>query len=178
MPKKFMKRIMPNHDLIKNSRSLRMFGSLLHDANLWHLNRRSAAGAFAVGLFCAFIPVPFQMILAAAAAIPLRVNLPLSVAMVWVSNPITMPPMFYFCYMVGTWIIGAPSQAFSFELSWQWLMNSIETIGPAFLLGCLICGMVASAAGYLSIRLLWRQSVVNAWRERALARAAQLRKPK
>lgn len=167
MPRKFFQRIMPNHEAIKSSRSLKIFGRLLHDANLWHLNRRSASGAFAIGLFCAFIPVPFQMVLAAALAIPFRVNLPLSVALVWVSNPITMPALFYLCYLVGTWIIGAPSQPFHFELSWQWLADSITTLGPAFLLGCLVLGTLASIIGYFVIRLLWRQSVVSAWRARA-----------
>ncbi|WP_417664999.1 DUF2062 domain-containing protein [Pseudidiomarina sp.] len=167
MPRKFIQRIMPNHETVRNSRSLQVFGKLLHDANLWHLNRRSAAGGFAVGLFCAFIPVPFQMVLAAAAAIPFRVNLPLSVALVWVSNPITMPVLFYFCYLIGTWLLGQPSQAFAFELSWQWLGHSITTIGPAFLLGCLIMAIVSSLVGYFTISLLWRQSVVSAWRERA-----------
>lgn len=167
MPRKFIQRIMPNHETVKNSRSLKIFGRLLHDANLWHLNRRSAAGAFAVGLFFAFIPVPFQMVLAAAAAIPFRVNLPLSVALVWVSNPITMPVLFYFCYLVGAFILDQPSQVFSFELSWRWLGESIATIGPAFLLGCFIMAVVSSIIGYFAINLLWRQSVVNAWRERA-----------
>ncbi|MBA1330154.1 ATP-binding protein, partial [Candidatus Endoriftia persephone str. Guaymas] len=94
MPKHLIKRLTPDHEMIRNHRHLQCFGKLLHDANLWHLNRRSAAGAFAVGLFMAFIPVPFQMILAAGAAILFRVNLPLSVALVWVTNPITIPPIF------------------------------------------------------------------------------------
>ncbi|SFR37922.1 hypothetical protein SAMN04488070_0241 [Pseudidiomarina maritima] len=167
MPRKFIQRIMPKHETVRNSKSLKVFGKLLHDANLWHLNRRSAAGGFAVGLFFAFIPVPFQMVLAAAAAIPFRVNLPLSVALVWVSNPITMPVLFYFCYLLGNWIIGEPAQAFTFELSWHWLAQSIATIGPAFLLGCLIMAVVSSVVGYFTISLLWRQSVVSAWRQRA-----------
>lgn len=166
MPKKFFQRIMPRHETVKNSRSLKIFGRLLHDANLWHMNRRSASGAFAIGLFCAFIPVPFQMVLAAAAAIPFRVNLPLSVALVWVSNPITMPVLFYFCYLIGAMILDQPERQFMFELSWEWLGNSVTTIGPAFLLGCLIMAVVSSIVGYFAIRLLWRQSVVNAWRAR------------
>lgn len=166
MPRKFIRSIMPSHESIRASRSLKLFGKLLHDANLWHLNRRSASGAFAVGLFCAFIPVPFQMFLAAGAAIPMRVNLPLSVSLVWVSNPITMPPLFYICYLVGSWVIGEPPQPFAFEASWEWLVSSINTIGPAFLLGCFILGLLASVTGYITIRLLWRQSVVRAWRAR------------
>src|SRR5690554_5249096 len=167
MPRKFIRRIMPKHEAVKNSKSLKIFGSLLHDANLWHLNRRSASGSFAVGLFCAFIPVPFQMLIAAAAAISFRVNLPLSVSLVWISNPITMPVLFYFCYLLGAWLINAPSQPFAFELSWQWLAHSISTIGPAFLLGCLIMAVISGILGYFTISLLWRKSVVNAWRLRA-----------
>jgi uncharacterized protein (DUF2062 family) len=49
-----------------------------------------------VGLFCAFIPVPFQMLLAAPSAIIFSANLPVSIALVWITNPITMPPIFFF----------------------------------------------------------------------------------
>lgn len=166
MARRIVKRLMPDHEKIRQSKAIQLFGSLLHDANLWHLNRRSASGAFAVGLFTAFIPVPFQMLLAAAAAIPFRVNLPLSVGLVWVSNPITMPPIFYLCYRVGNWLLAAPPQPFSFELSWQWLANSVSTIGPSLLLGCLVLGTLSSVIGYLGIRLLWRRSVIKAWRNR------------
>ena len=46
------------------------------------------------------------MLLAALIAIWLKVNLPLSVALVWVSNPITMGPMFYFAYKLGALLMG------------------------------------------------------------------------
>ncbi|RUO81504.1 DUF2062 domain-containing protein [Idiomarina tyrosinivorans] len=166
MARKFIKRFMPDHEKIRHHKGLKIFGTLLHDANLWHLNRRSASGAFAVGLFYAFVPVPFQMLLAAATAIPLRVNLPLAVGLVWVSNPITMPPLFYLCYLVGSAVLQQPPSHFQFELSWAWLGESISTIGPAFLLGCAIFGTVSSLVGYFGIRWLWRYSVVRAWRKR------------
>ena len=65
MPKKTIKKLMPDHQKIKSNKHLQIFGDLLHNGNLWHLNRRSVAKAFAVGLFFAFVPVPFQMVLAA-----------------------------------------------------------------------------------------------------------------
>ena len=110
MPKKFIKRHAPDKEAIRDHKYMRIFGKLLYDPNLWHLNRRSVSGAFAVGLFWAFIPIPFQMVTAAATAIPARVNLPISVALVWITNPITMPPMFYSTYRVGTWILDEPAQ--------------------------------------------------------------------
>lgn len=147
-----------------------VFGKLLHEPNLWHLNRRSAAGAFGVGLFFAFWPVPFQMWLSAAAAIPLRVNLPLSVATVWITNPFTMPPIFYAAYKVGSTVLGTDMGEFAFELSWQWVLQSLSTIGPAFLLGCLICSVIAGIAGYYGLNWLWRWSVVKSWQARKARR--------
>ena len=130
MPRKLIKKYLPDHQKIKQNKTINIFGDLLHDANLWHLNRRSARGAFAIGLFNAFVPVPFQMWLSALAAIVFKVNLPLSVALVWISNPLTMPPMFYGCYLVGEWILGETGHDFAFEPSWDWLVHSRSTIGP------------------------------------------------
>ncbi|MBU2968359.1 DUF2062 domain-containing protein [Pseudoalteromonas sp. C2R02] len=166
MAKKIIQRFLPDHDKIKNNKSLKIFGSLLHDANLWHLNRRSARGAFAIGLFFAFIPVPFQMLLAAALAIPFRVNLPLSVALVWITNPLTMPPIFYGSYLVGSTVLGQNSQDFSFEPTVQWLLDSLSTIGPAFMLGSLICASIAALIGYFGSDILWQTSVRRAWKNR------------
>jgi uncharacterized protein (DUF2062 family) len=166
MPKKTIQKFLPDHNKVKQQKSLKIFGSLLHDANLWHLNRRSARGAFSVGLFFAFIPVPFQMVLAAACAIPFRVNLPLSVALVWLTNPLTMPPIFYCSYRVGVFALGQETQPFYFEASWEWLVESLSTIGPAFMVGSLICASIAALIGYFGIDWLWRHSVNKAWNSR------------
>ncbi|MBC3767012.1 DUF2062 domain-containing protein [Neptunicella marina] len=170
MPKKLLKRFIPDHQSIKQNKFIALFGTLLHDANLWHLNRRSAAGALGIGLFYAFWPVPFQMWLSAATAIPLRVNLPLSVATVWITNPFTMPPIFYGAYLVGAWLLNTPPVSFEFEASWQWVVQSLETIGPAFLLGCGVCGIFFGLLGYFGLHLIWRCSVSRAWKQRQLAR--------
>ncbi|WP_448554867.1 DUF2062 domain-containing protein [Thalassotalea montiporae] len=167
MPKKVIKRIMPDHHTIKSNKHLKIFGDLLHNANLWHLNRRSVAKAFAVGLFFAFIPVPFQMLLAAGTAIIVHSNLPLSIGLVWITNPLTMPAIFYGCYIVGTWVVGAQEQAFNFEASWQWVVDSLQTIGPAFLVGCGVLAVAFAVIGYFGIQLLWRYSVAKEWKKRA-----------
>lgn len=133
MPKKLIKRFMPSHDRIKQQKALKIFGSVLYNPNLWCLNRRSAAGAFAVGLFIAFVPLPSQMIMAAGVAILCGVNLPLSVALVWISNPITMPVLFYFAYRVGAWLLHCPEQDFHFELSRIFfLIKSVQLVLPCY----------------------------------------------
>ncbi|MEZ8823031.1 DUF2062 domain-containing protein [Vibrio sp. 10N.261.55.A7] len=167
MPRKFIRRFMPDHAVIKRQKALKIFGNVLYNPNLWSLNRRSAAGAFAVGLFMAFVPLPSQMLMAAGLAIACGVNLPLSVALVWISNPITMPVMFYCAYKVGAVALNVPAQSFHFELSWEFLLTQMHTIGPPFLLGCLICGIVAAMIGYFGIKGLWRYSVVRSWQQRS-----------
>ena len=83
--RKILRRYLPGHEAIRDSRWLRPFsGSLLHP-DLWHLTRRSAAGAVATGLACGLIPGPFQMLGAALVALLFRVNLPLALfaVLVW-----------------------------------------------------------------------------------------------
>jgi uncharacterized protein (DUF2062 family) len=166
MPKKIIKRMMPDHQAIKENKYLKIFGNLLHNANLWHLNRHSVAKAFAVGLFFAFIPVPFQMVLAAGIAIIVHANLPLSIALVWITNPLTIPFIFYACYLVGTWVLAVPEQEFTFQASWQWALDSLSTIGPAFLVGCGVLALTFSILGYFVIQILWRYQTIKAWKSR------------
>ena len=166
MPKKLIKRWMPDHQTIKNNKHLKIFGDLLHNPNLWHLNRKSISKAFAVGLFFAFMPVPFQMVLAAGMAIIVHANLPLAIALVWITNPITMPAIFYCCYVVGTWILNTPYQDFTFQLSWEWVIESLSTIGPALIVGSLVLGSLFSLLGYFTIRLIWRYNISRTWKKR------------
>lgn len=171
MPKRIIKRYLPDPHKIRSHKHLRFFGDLLHDPNLWHLNRRSVAGAFSVGLFSAFVPVPFQMILGAAGAILWRVNLPLSVGLVWLTNPVTMPPVFFFCYKLGTWILGErPHEGVTFALSYEWIMGELSTIWQPFLLGCLLMGTISAVLGNIAMRLLWRLHVARYLQKRRARR--------
>lgn len=170
MPRKFIRRYLPHHDTIRGHRHLSWLGTLLHDPNLWHLNRRSVSGAFAVGLFCAFIPVPFQMVIAALIAILARVNLPISVVLVWLTNPLTMGPIFFFAYKVGTWILGATIHPAATEsLSIEWVMQELQVIWKPFLLGSFVCGSVSALLGYVGMRLAWRLHLVRRWKARRAA---------
>jgi len=166
MPRKFIQRFFPEPATLRNRRELRFLGTLLDDPFLFHLNRHSVAGACALGLFVAFIPVPGQMLIAALLAILLRVNLVLSVAMVWTTNPLTMPPIFYFCYRVGSWVMDKHPERMPFTLTLEWFWQELGVIWQPFLLGCFIVGISISALAYLMVNLLWRLSVIRAMRRR------------
>ena len=164
MPRKLLERLVP-HRRVREHPSLRLFGAAALHANLWHLNRRSVARAFAIGLFCALLPIPGQMVAAAGLAILFASNLPLAVMLVWVTNPVTIPPIFLTCYLVGRWILGTPPQPFDFKWSLEWIMELPAIALPLFT-GSLVCGLAAALVGYVSASLFWRWYVVRIWRTR------------
>mgnify|MGYP003321982944 CR=1 FL=1 len=62
---------------MRNHAILRFLGHRLLKTELWNLHRRSVGGAFFIGLSCAFLPIPTQMLVAASMAIIGRCNIPL-----------------------------------------------------------------------------------------------------
>ena len=166
MPKNLLKKYMPSHETIKSHKNLQFLGDKLHDPNLWHFNRHSVSLAFAVGLFCAWIPTPGQMAIAAIGAFYFRGNLPISVGLVWITNPVTMPPLFYFAYLVGLWFTNSAPPSDNFEFSVDGVLSELGNVWEPFLLGCFIAGIISSSIGYFSIDYFWRRHIVKKWAER------------
>lgn len=175
MPKRLLKSFMPNAARIREIKSLQSLGDWIYEPNLWHLNRYSASMAFFVGLFVAFIPIPGQMPVAALVALLVRCNLPLAVGLVWLTNPVTMPPLFYMAYRVGALILDVPAGQMAFELSFDWLGSQLAYIWQPFLLGCLVCGLFFGSLGYFVISLLWRWRVSIQWTARKRRRANRMK---
>jgi len=174
MPRHYLRRVLPSPRKIREEGVVKLFGRVVQNPNLWHLNRHSVALAFAVGLFMAFVPVPGQTLLAVAAAILLGCNLPISIVVVFVSNPITMPPLFFTAYKLGAWLLSESPRSIEFEISIDWLVNSLAGIWQPFLLGCLAMGALCAVVGYLAVQIIWRIHVLQSWRERRRRRARQL----
>lgn len=173
MPKKTIKLIVPSPARIRQVKGLHLLGDWVYASNLWHVNRYSASMACFVGLFVAFMPIPGQVLLAAILAVLFSCNLPLSVALVFLTNPVTMAPIFFMAYQVGALIIDVPVQDVQFELSFFWLGNSLVAIWKPFLLGCLICGLFSGSLGYFVMSIGWRWHVAHRWHERKRTRASR-----
>lgn len=171
MPKKLLRRYLPNPSDIRRHPVLRPVSKWLQDPEIWHLHRRSVAGAAFIGLFCAFLPIPFQMLLAAALAIFSHCNLPLSVALVWITNPLTIPPIFYFTYRLGAWLLDIEVEVQAIELTWDWWRENIGKIGYPLVFGSVVCGWVSGVTGFILVRVGWRLHVLRRWRERQARRA-------
>lgn len=156
MLRKWLKRWTPDAGTLRSTPGLHFLGDWLDNPNLFHLNRRSVSLAFLVGLFFCYIPAPGQALMAAAGALMIRANLPISVALVWVSNPFTMPFFALSAYSAGAWMMGLPMVSVPEELSFAWF----KTLWQPFLLGSVALGVVAGTLGYLLIQLFWRWNLL------------------
>ncbi|OGR17662.1 MAG: hypothetical protein A2X81_06430 [Desulfobacterales bacterium GWB2_56_26] len=79
----------------------------------WVLKLRSSpraiAGGLGVGMFIAFTPtVGLQVILALIAATICNVNRPAAIVPVWITNPVTVAPVYTFNYWLGTFFYPGP----------------------------------------------------------------------
>lgn len=170
MSRKLLRRYLPNPAQVRRKSALRPLRIFLNRPEIWHLNRRSISGAVFIGLFCAFLPLPFQMLLAGALAVASRRNLPVSVALVWISNPLTFAPMFYFAYRLGAWLLDMRLEAVSIEPSLDWWLRNLDDIAIPLLWGSLMCGWVAGLTGFVAVRALWRLDIRRRWNDRRARR--------
>lgn len=168
MARKLFRRFVPDTDKIRSHKHLQFLGQWLHNPMLWHLNRRSVAGGAAVGLFMAFVPMPFQMLPAALLSVIFKFNVPIAVALVWITNPFTIAPITYFAYKLGILLLGLPEHDIAFEPSWQWLVTELKWIWQPLLLGSFVVSAVSATLGYFLVHALWRMHVVRDWKRRKL----------
>jgi len=158
MIRKWSKKISQNQHKIRESGSLKIFGDLLHRKELWNLNRSTVSKGVSIGLFWAFIPVPFQMVFSTLFALYFRGNVAISVSMVWITNPLTMPPIFYLCYKFGAAILHREEVPFHFEASFDWMCAQFDTLVVPLFLGSFIIACTLSFVGYFLIRYMWFHS--------------------
>ena len=176
MPRKIIRRFLPDIKELLNRPSLGWIRSLPQDPNLLHLNRHSVSLAVFIGIFCAFVPIPIQTLMVIAMCFWLGANLPLAMVIIWMSNPLTIPPMFYLTYKLGSYILGTTLGDFSVTLSWAWFSQlGSEILLPLFV-GSVLAGTVLASIGYFFVLFLWRWKVIKDWEQRKNIRQAKKQK--
>jgi len=168
---------MPDHGAIHDNRWLAPFRRTLLHPRLWHLNRRSAAGGVAAGLFCGLLPPPFQMLSAAICAVLFRINLPLAIFTTLYTNPVTFVPLYVAAYWLGMRIVGGPLNGGHFVTppdfsavhpadSLLALINWLAQLGWPLVVGVLVMASVFALLGYAGVRIAWRMWLVRHWHRR------------
>lgn len=166
MAKKFIKRFLPDPKKILASKHLQILGRRIQNPNLWHLNRYSVSSGMSIGIFIALMPIPFQMLTAAILALIFKANLPIAVALTWITNPLTTPAIVVFCYQIGSILIGEQPKHIKFQFTYEWLMSEFHRYGVPFLIGSVVVAIFAALLINFVLRLFWRYSTSKAWRER------------
>lgn len=172
----WLTRHVPTRDTIGEYRVLRPFAPHLSHPSLWRMNRRSVPRGVAVGLFVAVI-IPFMhTVIAALLAIPTRANVAVAAVVTLVVNPLTIPPMYYAAYRIGSWELhhDAPlldqqaTERFSSELSRA--LFWIHHASGAIAVGVLTLAVLLAAVGYLLSSFGWRLWSGSRWQQRRQAR--------
>ena len=166
MLKRRLRKWIPTPGKLRQHRSLKMFGSWVEETHLWQLSRTTTAKAFAIGLYCAMLPVPGQMIISTALAIVFSANIPLSFSLIFITNPLTMPAIYFAAYKLGAWILGTEPLDVEFEASWTWFTQSLDEIWIPLLVGSQVMGLVCAVLGYWLIDTMWRNAIRRQWKAR------------
>lgn len=160
-----LRRKLPKKHEIENNPSLSMFKAFWKRSELWAMNRNSLPMGIAVGIFCAFLPMPFEMLAAAFLAIALNGNIIFAISLVWISNPLTWVPLYTPCYLFGTKLLQIEPIAIT-EMSSFKLNAELGYHYAALWLGCLIIGLTISSLSYFILRIIWRRQVQYEWSTR------------
>jgi hypothetical protein len=120
-------------------------------------NRRMVSKAVLIGIFIAFIPMPMQMLLVLAMMPFFKFNVPIALAMCWLSNPFTMPPMYYMEYMTGSYFLG--SEPLNVEMTLEWFGENLDDIFIDLYVGTLFYSVFGSLSAYWLVNYFWKSSV-------------------
>lgn len=166
-----LKRYLPSKEQLKEYRLVGMLGEAVFAPSLWHFGRHSVSYAMLVGGVCCFLPIPLQMIPALAICVFIRCNVPITVGIVWISNPLTMPPMMFFAYQVGNALLGRESTVGNINFSLDWFTSQLLSLWQPLLLGSLVCGFTIGITGFLVARIYYRVRIILYLRRKAIRSA-------
>jgi len=123
-------------------------------------NRKMIIRGVVLGIFIAFIPMPMQMA-AVLLFMPLfRFNVPIALAMVWITNPFTMPPIYVIEYYTGSFFLG--TEIGHVQMSITWFKDNIGDIFIPLYTGALFYSVVSSFSAYWIVNHFWKSSVHKA----------------
>lgn len=136
------------------------FGDRLLAKELWRPTRKSLSRAWLMGFPITVMPfLPMQSVFACLAAILVRGNLLLCIALQFLSTPLTAPVQLAACYFVGALLrgehIGIVWNRITHQPSQLLHPNELGTL----YLGAVVIGILGGLLGYVIIQQTWRERV-------------------
>ncbi len=124
----------------------------------FNINRLMITRGVFIGFFWAFIPMPMQMLAVVAVTPFFRFNVPVAITLVWLSNPLTMPPMYYMEYLTGNFILGREGIE-GMEPTIEWFTQNMGDIFVPLYVGTAFYSIVVSGIMTFIVNWLWIHSV-------------------
>ncbi|MEA3383815.1 MAG: DUF2062 domain-containing protein, partial [Campylobacterota bacterium] len=129
-------------------------------------SRRMVSRGIFLGLFIAFIPMPLQMFAVLLFTFVGRFNLPIALALCWITNPITMPFIYYVEYITGSFILNM--DLVEVELTVLWFNSNIKNIVIPLYTGSIFYSTLFSTMAYYTINYRWKSIVYKKRRKNKL----------
>ena len=127
-------------------------------SELLSVNRKMVARAVLVGMFIAMIPMPMQMLAVILVAPFFRFNVPIGVSLVWITNPFTMPVIYYVEYITGNFLLMRDGVC-EVEMTMQWFTDNIGNIFIPLYVGTFFFSTIGASLGYWTVNHFWHGSV-------------------
>ena len=121
------------------------------------VNRKSITRGLLIGIFWGFIPMPMQMLAVVFTTPFVKFNVPIAISMVWLSNPITMPFMYYMEYLTGAFMLGM--EHLKVQMTIDWFHGHLGDIFIPLYVGTLFYAITVSVLVYYGVNWLWIKSV-------------------
>lgn len=136
--------------------------------SLWTLTRHTVSRGVAVGFFFAILTPVAQFVFALIASLALRAHPLVAVASTLITNPFTLPFIYYYAYRIGATLTGRAVSGADVRVSEEaatralevtgWvptLMNWFQSVGWPLIVGVLSLALTLALAGYLVVQATW-----------------------
>jgi len=183
---RWLRASMPSRESLEHNRFIRPVAHRVLAPALWRFTRRSVPRGVALGLFVGlFVMIPgLQITGAALLALPFRANVPIAVAMTFLSNPATTPFILALSYYLGKIMLGRSGDISEFtalienhaSIS-QWVRWLLSETAPVMMFGLFVVSVVTAAVGYFLAIWFWRERMGRKWGVRTVRRTRKAAKP-
>ena len=106
-----------------------------------------------IGLFIALIPMPMQMLFVILTMKFLKFNLPVAILLCWITNPFTMPFIYYIEYIIGSFLLNI--DMVTIQMTLEWFNQNFQNIFIPLYFGAFVLATCVSITMYFLINVLW-----------------------